>query len=112
MGQRNLFHSVLVLSSLHRIDRSISSFADQIHNFESSNELIFSFSCKFLKVSHLVKVGSDLAETLLACLLIQALQKRNVRLELLVVVAHIDECTEETGWEDDLEGLTILLNRV
>ena len=86
------------------------TFAYQVHNLEPTNELVLALARQLLELAHLLKVCSDLAQTLLICLLVQLLEEGNVSLEVLIVVANVDKGSEERGWEDHFEGLAILFN--
>lgn len=59
-----------------------------------------------------LEVRRDLLEALGRELLVEALEEGDVDLEVLVVVAHVDEGPEKLVREDELEGLAVLLHRV
>jgi hypothetical protein len=67
---------------------------------------------QFLEVTHHCEVLQDFSQLLWLRLLIQLLQQRYIRFELLVEIAHVDECAEELWRENHLEGFTILFNGV
>ena len=72
--QGELLHRILVLTALDEVDGTIGAFADQIHDFEAADELVFSVTSQLLEVSHGLKVKSDLPETLLISLLVELFQ--------------------------------------
>ena len=45
-------------------------------------------------------------------LLVDFTKQRNVRLELLVEISDVDECSEELRREDQFEGLSVFVDRV
>lgn len=112
MCQWNLFHCILILSSLHLIDWTVGPFSNKVLNFESIDIAVFSFSCDPLKISHLLKVVTDGSQRFVCRFLIQSFQQRNVGLKFFVVISNIDKCAKKTRWEDNFESLAILFNRV
>ena len=112
MRKWDLLHCVLVISSLYQVDGTIGSFTNQIHDFETTDELVFSFACQFLEISHLLEVSPYLSQSLIASLLVQLLQKWDVCLKFFVVVSNVYEGTKQARREDHLKGLTVFIDRV
>jgi len=113
VSQRNLFHSILIFTTLHQVHRSIGSFANQLEHFEATDKLLTTrLSSILLEVPHLLKVLLDLYKVVKWRLLVQLFQKWNVCLEVLVIVSDIDKGPKDACREDHLKRLSVLLDRV
>ena len=78
MIKRDLLHSILILAALHQIDRAVGALADEVHDFEAADELVFTLAGNFLEVAHLLKVLPDLSETLFIGLFIELFKEWDI----------------------------------
>jgi hypothetical protein len=99
---RQLFHSILIISLLHQIHRTISSFSNQIDDLKATDEFLGVIS-NIHKLAHPFEVQCDLIQTFDGKLLIDLPQQRNIHLEILVEVAYIDKRAKNLRWKHQLE---------